>query len=570
MWFALIWCKPGKAMGTRRTQPFNSTGISPLVFKIIGLFLAFIVFSNFVTNLLNSAFSRGELIKLEQQLLVKDLREIYNFSGTQFEIFQHSIDSQQALLQASEAFRENSMRLLHGNKSLCLAVKVDGSLLYSASRTLRPDRLNDKKAIQTMFGRLNSGSLDGMCYFRLFGSDYLAVYKYSEKWDAMFLRAEALSEFYRPTQSIILRVSLFIFFLIITFAFVGNYMLRYLLRNLDRDIPEIDLDSIPHLLIDTSVPQSGQNINILPSRVTSLLHCLVTNKGIDPKFTPINDEALQLNGNVYNAVILCCDALDLRGTLTDLDNEMASIISTHYKRMINHAISEGGVIRSQPGEAFFAIFRSNKDGKTFSHSALRAALLIRSTIESLKWNLSKRKDFILASQGELRSPDEFSCQRLLGDVGVGIDYSTIFSGQLINSNGYNIAIAGERVSVSACLSRMAGVYNIPILCSHFFKIQFDLDAPFSFVEVDCVAPLPGKEPERVYWPISKQDITPQLQTEISFFESGLSFYYQGDISSARDSWRNLGLPFIDLFRKRLVAEESIATDTQIAVRDIPI
>jgi hypothetical protein len=58
-------------------QKINGVRVTPLVVKIVTIFTIFLLISNFTTNYINLMLNRGEQIRLLNQLLVKDLKELH-------------------------------------------------------------------------------------------------------------------------------------------------------------------------------------------------------------------------------------------------------------------------------------------------------------------------------------------------------------------------------------------------------------------------------------------------------------------------------------------------------------
>ncbi|MDP3179829.1 MAG: adenylate/guanylate cyclase domain-containing protein, partial [Spirochaetaceae bacterium] len=59
------------------------TRVVPIVTKIVALFTVFLLASNFASNYINLVLNRGELLRLDNRLLVKDLAELYGFAANQ-------------------------------------------------------------------------------------------------------------------------------------------------------------------------------------------------------------------------------------------------------------------------------------------------------------------------------------------------------------------------------------------------------------------------------------------------------------------------------------------------------
>ncbi|MGE5557527.1 MAG: hypothetical protein ACM3WV_02825 [Bacillota bacterium] len=67
----------------RIIKRIGQTKIIRITSRIIIVFTVSILLTSFVSNYINLAFNRAELVKIMKQLLVKDLRDIYDFSNMQ-------------------------------------------------------------------------------------------------------------------------------------------------------------------------------------------------------------------------------------------------------------------------------------------------------------------------------------------------------------------------------------------------------------------------------------------------------------------------------------------------------
>ena len=64
-------------------QKVGNTPIIPISVKILGVFLCLLLFSNFATNYINILLNQKQVISLTNQLLVKELKEMYTQAGNQ-------------------------------------------------------------------------------------------------------------------------------------------------------------------------------------------------------------------------------------------------------------------------------------------------------------------------------------------------------------------------------------------------------------------------------------------------------------------------------------------------------
>src|SRR6056297_3873078 len=110
-------------------QKINGVRVTPLVVKIVTIFTIFLLISNFTTNYINLMLNRGEQIRLLNQLLVKNLKELHVFANNQREIFNFNPDEQAAIQNIEQA----AIRNHRGSRSVSLGVRESGELFFQAS-----------------------------------------------------------------------------------------------------------------------------------------------------------------------------------------------------------------------------------------------------------------------------------------------------------------------------------------------------------------------------------------------------------------------------------------------------
>ena len=64
----------------------KTTSVVNVTSKIVLTFTLFILLSNLASNYVNLRFNRSELLKLMNQLLIKDLKTMYSYCNNQYEI----------------------------------------------------------------------------------------------------------------------------------------------------------------------------------------------------------------------------------------------------------------------------------------------------------------------------------------------------------------------------------------------------------------------------------------------------------------------------------------------------
>ncbi len=144
-------------MGTTTRQKtvkrVGGVRIIPLSFKIITIFTILLLLSNFVSNYINLMMNRRELVKLMNQLLIKDLKELYIYANNQYEIYQFTLDREKAVqnisISASREFRFT--------RSTAIGLNPDGTILFQSSGAEGFTTFDDQKALATMKANLDNG-----------------------------------------------------------------------------------------------------------------------------------------------------------------------------------------------------------------------------------------------------------------------------------------------------------------------------------------------------------------------------------------------------------------------------
>ncbi|HUZ16764.1 MAG TPA: adenylate/guanylate cyclase domain-containing protein, partial [Spirochaetia bacterium] len=184
-------------------QKIKGVRVVPLVLKIVTIFTVLLLVSNFISNYINLMLNRGEELKLGSQLLVKDLKELSIFAMNQYQIYQFNNDYKGAI----ESIKQSASKELTRPKSLALGMKVDGSVVFSASQTLDVTHFTDQSALAMLEKASTSNTPEGSILFTWNGNRFFGVYKYNDKWDMYLIRAEELGEFYADSWAIFRQTS---------------------------------------------------------------------------------------------------------------------------------------------------------------------------------------------------------------------------------------------------------------------------------------------------------------------------------------------------------------------------
>jgi hypothetical protein len=208
----------GKKIGDAR--------VVPLILKIVLIFIVFLLFSNLITNYINLIMNRGEMIKLMNQLLVRELKGIYVDASTQYDIYDYNKD-----LPASIKYLEDkSLSDFKYNNSIALGIKPNGDIFYQASRTGKMIKFDDIAALDKLQSLNLKENSEGSMIFHFFGSEYLGVYKYHQKWDMFLIRAEDFNEFTAGTWIIFLNIAFWIIGITLILTIIGIIVIRHIFR----------------------------------------------------------------------------------------------------------------------------------------------------------------------------------------------------------------------------------------------------------------------------------------------------------------------------------------------------
>ena len=296
-----------KILGTK----ISGVRVVPIATKIIALFAVFILVSNFSSNFINLTLNRGELLKLTNRLLVKDLKELYGQASNQYDIFEYSKN----LPEAIQALENAAVRDLTGSRSFSGAFRPDGSLLFWASQDRRPEGFNDKVALQTMITSLDTSGGEGRIRFNLANRSYFGMFKFNPKWDAFLIRAEEESEFYADTQAIFIRVSILIAGITLICLVIGiiliNRILRFMTRfaadlmkmQSDQKLDFVNLEGAPN----DDVTYLGASFNALSSTINNLLVIFRRFVTKDIAQRAYSDRSVLLDGTTKELTILFSD-----------------------------------------------------------------------------------------------------------------------------------------------------------------------------------------------------------------------------------------------------------------------
>lgn len=535
----------------------NGVRVVPLTLKIVGLFIVLLLVSNFASNYINLTLNRGELVRLMNQLLVKDLKELHTFASNQYEIFTFNKDLDTAI----SGIEKSGMKSLTGNKSLAMGVKESGEVLFFASKSERVDRFMDQKALEIFKSALEKDEQEGSIEFTLNGQNYFGVFKYNDKWNIFTVRAEETTEFYADSWRIFKNIAFIIVAITIVCAAVGIFLIRYILRFvrvITQNIMEMQGEN--RLGIIDMKGASNDEITYLGAAFNSTASTINNLMEIFQKFVnnnivqqAVKEQEIRLEGSSKELTMLFTDIKSFTYMTEALGTDIIKLLNLHYDKAIKHIHRHGGVIGSIIGDALLAVYGLMKAKTTNkSYEALQNAYEIQEVAASLRKEMNRRKEDIVRRRGGLTAEEEKVYKAVLLEVGVGIDGGEVFYGNIGSVERMTNTVIGDNVNSASRLEGLTRIYKVPVICSAFVKKEVEAEYDdFYFLEIDQVMVKGKTEGKAVFWPIPKDNFDVNMKEEIDIFAKALQKYYDGGWKEAYKLFLKCDLPVAEVFKERL-------------------
>ncbi|HUX51609.1 MAG TPA: adenylate/guanylate cyclase domain-containing protein [Spirochaetia bacterium] len=537
-------------------KKINGTRVVPLMLKIVTIFTIFLLVSNFATNYINLMLNRGELLKLANRLLVKDLKELYTFGLNQYEIFQYNKDEKSAIKNIDQS----ALVQLNGKKSVALGIKPDGSLFFEASHFPPLTTFADTKALQSMIAEKSAGNPDGTIRFSFAGGDYFGVYKYSDQWGAYFVRADELTEFNAVSNTIFRNVSLIIIGMSLIFVIIGVFLMSYILRYVkvitsaimamqgDQRIELLDMKGAPN----DDITYLGVAFNSLASTIDNLMNIFKKFVARDLAAKAYREKQIRLEGSRRDLAILFTDIKSFTYMTEMLGNDIIRLLNMHYSDAIRHIHDQNGDVGSIIGDALLAIFGvMDNDGTRKSYQAIQAAYQIQDVAASLRQQMHQRREEIVRLRGSLNEAEERVYRAVLLEVGVGIDGGEVFYGTIGSQERMTNTVIGDNVNSASRLEGLTRIYKVPVIVSDYIRNEVDGNYnSYVFQEIDTVQVKGKTVGRKIYWPLPRKNVTEDLERDLKSFTTGLAAYYEGDWKSASGYFESCALPVAEVFAYR--------------------
>ncbi len=532
--------------------------VIPLHVKIVVVMVLLLLASNVGSNLINLVMNRGEQVKLLNTLLVRDLTELFIFTGNQYEIY---ANYEKDLSKSAKVLRDNSLHNLKRSRSSSFAVYPDGSLLFFASPDLDWKVFPDSEALaginQLKLEKVNEGKFN----FTDGKYQYKAIYKYQAGWDVFLVRAEDQDVFNEDSMRVFWTIALIILIFTLMVTLVAVLVLRHMFRFVDRiteslmamqRTQELDLIDLPNAPSDdiTYMAMSFNSLSVTVKNLMSIFRRFVTQ---DVATRAYKDRTIRLEGTKKILTILFTDIRGFTFMTETLGNDIIKLLNLHYDKAIRHIQDKDGIVGSIIGDALLAVY-GTLDGayEKKSLKALQSAYLIQDVASDLRAAMRAKKDSILQNRGELTPMEEDIYKAVLLEVGVGIDGGEVFYGNIGSYERMTNTVIGDNVNSSSRLEGLTRVYQVPVITSGFVKNEVEADSgDYWFVELDTVQVKGKTEGKKVYWPVERKSLTPELKEQLLGHIEGLEAYYRGDWPTAEKLMSKVGLELSQVFLERI-------------------
>lgn len=530
--------------------------VVPLTIKIIIVFVALVLVSSFSTNYINLTLNRGVQVRLMNELLVKELKEIYTFASNQHDIYTFSGDMTETL----RVLEDNAGRGLKSDRSLALAMRPDGTVFFQAGGE-RFSRFPDEQTLREITGpRKEAGMMEGPLFPRIGGREFFGVYKYNERWDAYLMRLEDREEFYLPTQLIFYQIGAIILGVTLLFTLLGMFLMRHILRFLPRITDAImRMQETQHLeLIDLAeapndeVTYLGASFNALSSSINNLMTIFRTFVTQDVVQRAYREREIRLEGTQKELAILFSDIKGFTFMTETLGNDIISLLNIHYDRAIRRIHSYNGIVGSIIGDALLSVFGTLNSGTCKSLDALLAAYEIQEIAQALRLAMTERKKIIEQDRGFLSPLEQRVYKAVLLEVGVGIDGGEVFYGNIGSTERMTNTVIGDNVNSASRLEGLTRIYRVPIICSAFVVEEVSKATDrYRFFELDTVQVKGKTEGKKIFYPLDTTVATEEDIERFARFELALKDYYDGRWSEASRGFAASGVFPASVFMQRI-------------------
>ena len=542
----------------------GKTRIIPIGLKILLIFICLILLSNFATNYISLQLSQRQIINLSNTIMVEQLKELYNNSANQYQIYKYSGNKQ----DSNASMQKVAEQGFTNPNSVALGVRVDGEIQWASGNNPEVfwSHFNDNIALDKINGDLTSGISEGSISFRNFDGDYFGVYKFQDDWNHYIIRAEKRSDLAANNRRVYLYTSLLIVGLTLLFIVIGYIILNKefaMLKSFTDDLIEmqgkkqlelIDISKAPN----DDVTYMAASFNNLSTQVNNLLGTFQKFVSKDIVAKAYSGKDVGLEGSQRELTMLFSDVKSFTYRTETLGNDIIEVLNVHYNRVIHNVHENGGIVGSIIGDAILAIYGTMDCKMSKSYNSVVSAWDITRATAGLREEMQKRRTVIEAERA-LTESEERVFKAVMVDVGVGVDggnvfYGTIGRNDVTDPKQAHMAntVIGDTVNSASRLEGLTRIYHIPVVVSEYIKDEVSKESQrYKFFEIDTVQVKGKTQGKKIFFPFDTEDMDATLLDKYAVYEDGLKAYYDGDWKTARKFFKDCELDVAEVFLERM-------------------
>lgn len=544
-------------MKFRVFQRVGNTKIVPIGLKILLIFICLILLSNLATNIITIQLSQNQIIKLNNQVMVEQLKELYNSSSNQYQIYTYSNNIEECEASLKQVAKSG----FTNPNSIALAVKKDGTIdFYVSNNELSVwDEFIDSTTLQKITSDTVNGIYEGSVSFTADDGEYFGVYKYQDDWDYFLIRAESRSDLNDNSKSLYLFMFIFVITLTFVFVIIGILVIRRefkSVRTITNDLYNMQKNKKLELIdlsnsTNDDITYLAASFNSLSSSVSNLLNTFQKFVSKDVVAKAYSEQTIALEGSQRELVMLFSDIRSFTYRTETLGNDIIDVLNVHYNKVIHKVHENTGVVGSIIGDAILAIYGTLDAKMSKSYNSIRSAWDITKVTANLREAMIQKR-IEIEKKRSLSESEERVYQAVLLDVGVGIDGGNVFYGNIGSNEHMANTVIGDNVNSASRLEGLTRVYHLPVIVSEYIKDEvLKESARYKFIEIDTVQVKGKTEGKKIFFPLDTNETDELIVKKYSIFEDGLSAYYNGDWKSARKLFKDCELEVSQVFLERM-------------------
>ncbi|MCQ2585549.1 MAG: adenylate/guanylate cyclase domain-containing protein [Treponema sp.] len=535
----------------------GKTKIVPIGFKILLIFISLILLSNIATNLITLQLSQRETIKLNNTIMVAQLKDLYTNITNQYQIYQYTMDK----ASVNSSIVKAAVSGFANKNSLAMGVTPDGKLDFVACANDENywHEFLDKNALEEMNSRMKEDIMEGSISFDTLSGEYFGVYKYQKDWDYYVIRAELRKDTKENTHRIYSLMALAIIIFTIFYIVVGYIIIRRefkTLRDITNDLyemnqnKELGIINLDHAE-NNDVTYLAASFNALSSSVNNLMGTFKKFVSKDVVAKAYTEHGVALEGQQQELVMLFSDIKSFTYRTETLGNDIIDVLNVHYDRVIHKVHSHSGVIGSIIGDAVLAVYGTLESKQSKSYDSICSAWDITRVTAALRESMKVRREEV-EKKRKLTESEERIFQAVSLDVGVGIDGGNVFYGNIGSNEHMANTVIGDNVNSASRLEGLTRIYHLPVIVSSYIKEEVEKESDrFIFFEIDTVQVKGKTEGKKIFFPFDNEEMDPNLIAKYNIFEEGLKAYYEGDWKAARKLMKEADLEVTEVFLERM-------------------